>query len=129
MVAEHVGATALPTGRTKGDVDVALRPSADEFPAVVAVLTKHLQVAQPGNWTSTFASFSDPTAPLPLGVQVSIRGSEDDFLVTLRDRMAKDDRLRSEYNRCKETAASGTREDYWQAKNKFLQSVLDDLRG
>lgn len=127
LAVEHVGATALQSGRTKGDVDVAVRPTAEQFPHVVDVLRKHYQVAQQQNWRPTFASFSDTTTALPLGIQVSVRGSDDDFLVAIRDRMIHDEDLRAEYDRCKGAAATGSNEDYWGAKNEFLQRLLQTL--
>lgn len=126
MAVEHVGATALPSGKTKGDVDVALRPSADEFP-MVAVLKSHFEVAQPGNWRPTFASFCDPEARLPLGIQVSALGSEDDVLVAIRDRMIEDEQARKAYDSCKEEAVGGTNDQYWAAKHRFLQRLLAEL--
>ena len=128
LAVEHVGATALPDGLTKGDVDVALRPAAEDFEHVVEVLSAHFEVAQPENWRPTFASFRDPGSRLPLGVQVSVLGSDDDFLVAIRDRMLEDETSRAAYDRCKQAAAAGTDEDYWQAKNQFLQQLVDELR-
>ncbi len=128
LAVEHVGATSLPSGKTKGDVDVALRPSADTFPEVVAILEAHFEVAQPENWRPTFASFSDPEASLPLGIQVSVLGSDDDVLVALRDKLCEDSRARKAYDRCKQEAASATSDEYWQAKDRFLRRLLDELR-
>jgi len=128
MAVEHVGATALPSGKTKGDVDVALRPTADEFPNVVGILKSHFEVAQPENWRPTFASFSDPGARLPLGIQVSVLGSEDDVLVAIRDRLIEDEQARKAYDSCKEEAAGGTSDQYWAAKHRFLQRLLAELR-
>ncbi len=72
----HIGATSLPSGRTKGDVDVNVRVLEDQFAAVVDRLALRLEVAQRENWTPTFASFSAPGYSLPLGVQVTVIGSE-----------------------------------------------------
>jgi GrpB-like predicted nucleotidyltransferase (UPF0157 family) len=124
---EHVGATALPDGQTKGDVDVALRPGAEDFEHVVDVLTAHFEVAQPENWTPTFASFHSSDYELPLGIQVSVLGSDADFLVALRDRMIQDARVRAAYNRCKEEAARGNSAEYWHAKDQFLQPLVDEI--
>src|SRR5262249_15549933 len=55
----HIGATALPTGVTKGDVDVLVRVPAAGFPAAVAALRRDFAVKQPDNWTAEFASFGD----------------------------------------------------------------------
>ena len=87
VCAEHIGATSMPDGVTKGDVDVNLRVERDRFDRVVRSLSDRFVVAQPQNWTGTYASFSDIRSGLPIGIQVTVEGSEDDFLVELRDRM------------------------------------------
>ena len=56
---EHIGATSMPDGITKGDVDINIRVSPNEFPRTVETLRGLFPVAQPDNWTESFASFSD----------------------------------------------------------------------
>jgi GrpB-like predicted nucleotidyltransferase (UPF0157 family) len=121
---EHVGATALPGGTTKGDVDVSLRVAPERFAAAVAALRTRYEVAQPENWTATFASFSAPGYELPLGIQVAARGSADDFLVALRDRMRAEPELARAYDEVKRGAAGAGPEAYWAAKDAFLKAVL-----
>jgi GrpB-like predicted nucleotidyltransferase (UPF0157 family) len=89
----HIGATALPFGHTKGDVDVNVRVEESRFSEMVAALSERVAIAQPGNWSECFASFSTDAYGLPLGVQVTTKGSKDDFLLGLRDRMLADDAL------------------------------------
>jgi GrpB-like predicted nucleotidyltransferase (UPF0157 family)/predicted kinase len=122
---EHIGATSMPDGVTKGDVDVNVRVSADDFPHAVEALRGMFRVAQPDNWTSTFASFSDPHHALPVGLQLTVIGSSDDFLVALRELMRTDAALRHEYDRRKREAASLGPDGYWAAKN----ALLTELRG
>jgi GrpB-like predicted nucleotidyltransferase (UPF0157 family) len=121
---EHIGATSFPDGVTKGDVDVNIRVSPGDFQRVIDRLRSTLPIAQPDNWTSTYASFSDASRALPVGVQVTVIGSPDDFLVPLRDLMTRDAELRSEYDRVKRNAAELGPDGYWTAKNAFLTKVL-----
>src|SRR5262245_49118787 len=86
----HIGATSLPAGHTKGDVDVNVRVEEARFDRLVAALGERLAVAQPENWTPTFASFAADAYQLPLGVQVTVVGSDSDFLLALRDRLRAD---------------------------------------
>jgi predicted kinase/GrpB-like predicted nucleotidyltransferase (UPF0157 family) len=122
---EHTGATSLPDGVTKGDVDLNIRVPAAGFADAVEVLREWFSVSQPENWTTTFASFSDAAHALPVGLQVTVIGSPDDFLVPLRDLMRTDTRLRQEYERCKRSAAGRGPSGYWAAKNALLTDVLD----
>ena len=116
----HIGATALPFGRTKGDVDVNVRVGEADFARVVDLLSARLGVAQSENWTATFASFSAARYALPLGVQVTVIGSADDFLLALRDRLRHDPELLRRYDEAKLAAAGAGQDAYWQAKDQFF---------
>jgi GrpB-like predicted nucleotidyltransferase (UPF0157 family) len=120
----HIGATALPFGHTKGDVDVNVRVDDAHFAAAVESLSARLAIAQPENWTPTFASFSADGYPLPLGVQVTVIGSADDFLLALRDRMRADPDLLQRYDDAKVGSAAAGAEAYWQAKDNVLKELL-----
>jgi GrpB-like predicted nucleotidyltransferase (UPF0157 family) len=122
----HIGATSLPFGHTKGDVDVNVRVDETRFPITVAVLGKRLSAAQPENWSESFASFSAEGYELPLGVQVTSIGSRDDFLLALRDRMRADPSLLRRYDDVKVAAASDSAEAYWRAKDRLLRGILAD---
>jgi GrpB-like predicted nucleotidyltransferase (UPF0157 family) len=119
----HIGATAMPSGRTKGDVDVNVRVVEEQFAPVVEQLSAHLAIAQPENWTTTFASFSAPGYALPLGVQLTVIGSDNDFLLALRDRLRADPELLRRYDQVKAEAAPEGADAYWQAKDRFLQEL------
>jgi GrpB-like predicted nucleotidyltransferase (UPF0157 family) len=114
----------MPDGVTKGDVDVNIRVSQDEFPRTVETLCRHFPVVQRHNWTESYASFADSSRTLPVGLQVTVLGSPDDFLVPLRDLMRRDAELRHEYDRVKRDAAHLGPDGYWAAKNAFLTEVL-----
>jgi len=120
---EHIGATSMPDGITKGDVDVNLRVAPERFDSLVTALSARFDVAQPQNWTGTYASFSGTRRGLPFGIQVTVAGSEDDFLVELRDRMLNDPDLRRRYDEVKRASAPAGREAYWQAKDDFLRRL------
>jgi GrpB-like predicted nucleotidyltransferase (UPF0157 family) len=122
---DHIGATSLPDGFTKGDVDVNVRVSGHQFDPVVARLSEQFDIAQPQNWTATYASFTDDRRALPVGIQVTIRGSEADFLIRLRDRLRHDAQTRRDYNRIKCQTAPAGPDSYWRAKNDFLRRLLD----
>jgi GrpB-like predicted nucleotidyltransferase (UPF0157 family) len=123
----HIGATSLPFGHTKGDVDVNVRVEEAQFPQLVAALRERLAVGQPENWTPGFASFSSDAYRLPLGVQVTSIGSKDDFLLFLRDRMRADPELLRRYDAAKVANATAGAEAYWFAKNELLQDVLAEF--
>ena len=55
----HIGATAIPGSLTKGDVDVLVRVSREDFPAAVAACKGRYAIHQLENWNDDFASFKD----------------------------------------------------------------------
>lgn len=120
----HIGATAMPSGHTKGDVDVNVRVEEAKFNTLVAALRERFDVAQHENWTPTFSSFLTDRYSLPLGIQVTVIGSESDFLLALRDRMLTEPDLLREYDERKLRAAARGAAAYWEAKNSFLQELL-----
>lgn len=120
----HIGATALPFGHTKGDVDVNVRVDRSRFAHTVAALGERLAAAQTANWSEDFASFSTDAYELPLGIQVTSIGSKDDFLLALRDRMRADPSLLRRYDNAKLAAAGRGAEAYWQAKDTLLRQLL-----
>jgi GrpB-like predicted nucleotidyltransferase (UPF0157 family) len=119
----HIGATALPAGTTKGDVDANVRVPAADFDAAVAALRIHFEVAQPESWSAGFASFSTGAYALPLGIQLTAIGSPSDFLLELRDRMRSDPGLLRRYDEVKRDAAPGGAVAYWEAKDRFLREL------
>jgi GrpB-like predicted nucleotidyltransferase (UPF0157 family) len=120
----HIGATAMSFGHTKGDVDVNIRVERADFSAVVAALKERFAVAQPENWTPTFASFSSDRYALPLGIQLTALGSADDHLLSLHERLRADPGLVQQYDEIKRAAAPRGATAYWEAKNAFLQRLL-----
>jgi GrpB-like predicted nucleotidyltransferase (UPF0157 family) len=122
----HIGATSLPFGHTKGDVDVNVRIDRAQFPTVVTALGKRLTPAQPENWSQSFASFAAEGYELPLGVQITSIGSRDDFLLALRDRMLADPSLLQRYDNAKIATASKGADAYWKAKDKLLREILEE---
>jgi GrpB-like predicted nucleotidyltransferase (UPF0157 family) len=123
----HIGATAMPFGHTKGDVDVNVRVAAPDFTNVVELFRRTCRIAQPENWTDTFASFACDGYELPLGIQITQVHSENDFLLALRDRMRSDTALLRRYDDCKLSAAPDGADAYWRAKDAFLRPVISSL--
>ncbi|MFI5356077.1 MAG: GrpB family protein [Opitutales bacterium] len=126
---QHIGSTSIPGTVTKGDIDVAVRVPAADFEPTVASLRSAYEVAQPQNWSATFASFKDDaTGPLPFGVQVMVIGSETDHLVALRDLLIRDPAARARYNEVKQQHDGLDPDTYWQAKDRVIASLLAQLK-
>lgn len=121
---QHVGGTAVPAALTKGDVDLCVRVAGTDFPNAVRALRSVYAIHQPDNWTATYASFKDETpAALPVGVQLTVRGSQDDHFVATRDLLRSDTELLSEYNALKSSHGSDS-ETYRAAKAAFFENLV-----
>lgn len=125
----HIGATAMPFGHTRGDVDVNVRVKEAAFGPLITALRKRFQIAQAESWSPTFASFSTERYPLPLGIQVTVLGSKDDYLLALCERMHAQPEVLREYDDHKLRAAARGATAYWNAKNQFLQALVADYLG
>ena len=128
---EHVGSTAVPGALTKGDVDVLVRVPAENFHTAVEGLSRAYVIHQPQNWTSTFASFTEPEATEPpVGVQLVVSGSvEDAFFGPFRDELIDDPALLAEYNALKQSLDGADYERYTAEKGQFIERVLQRLKG
>jgi GrpB-like predicted nucleotidyltransferase (UPF0157 family) len=121
----HIGATAIPGSLTKGDVDLVLRVPAERFPAIVELLRHRFAIKQPENWTSDFASFGDDNGyELPVGIQVVVMDTNQDFFLFLRDYFTLNPVALDRYNELKRSHVGGGPEAYWKAKDQFLSQIL-----
>ena len=121
----HIGATAIPTAITKGDVDILLRTSQERFSDTISALKRRFVIKQPENWTATFASFGNDTDyELPLGIQVVVADSADDFLLYLHDYFASNPQAVINYNDLKRQSSLLGHEAYWRAKDTFFTNIL-----
>lgn len=121
----HIGATAIPGALTKGDVDVLVLVASESLSQAISVLGQQYAVKQRENWTAGFASFGDDTGyALPLGAQVVVRGSENDFLLYLRDYLTAHRSALEEYNQLKVEHAGADAQRYWEAKDAFFERIL-----
>lgn len=121
----HIGATAIPGALTKGDLDVLMQVAPLQFKAAIIALKQQFDVKQKENWTAEFASFGDDASyELPIGIQVVVKGSKDDFLLFLRDYLIANPDALAEYNRIKISTCEHGTKPYWSAKNEFLTKIL-----
>jgi GrpB-like predicted nucleotidyltransferase (UPF0157 family) len=121
----HIGATAISGALSKGDVDVLVRVSSEDFKLAVDTLKQHFALKQPDHWSAEFASFgNDEGYALPLGIQVVVESSGMDFFLFLRDYFKAGPDAVEEYNALKIAHADEGEEAYWQAKDTFLAEIL-----
>jgi GrpB-like predicted nucleotidyltransferase (UPF0157 family) len=123
---EHVGSTAVPGSLTKGDLDICVIVSGEEFERASRVLTERFEIHQPENWSATLASFTAPSEDgIDVGVQLVPEGSADErHFVGWRDRLRADPELRARYDELKRRHQADGMDAYRAAKQQLIQSFV-----
>ncbi len=120
---EHIGGTAIPNLYTKGDLDINIRvEDKSEFQKAIDLLKSKYEINQPDNWNQAFASFKDDSNfELPLGIQLTIKGTLEDHFIRQRDKLLAEPELVEKYNTLRLQYHEGNMKDYRTAKDSFLR--------
>lgn len=121
---EHVGSTAVPGSLTKGDLDVQVRVAPEHFPLAVETLSRRYAVNDGSISTDTFRAFTDELSDPPLGIQLTVRGSEYDFFWKVRDVLLMNEQYRRDYDALKLAYEGKDMDDYRAAKNRFMEWLM-----
>lgn len=125
---QHIGSTAIPGSITKGDLDINVRVSKNDFDKAIEVLKQLYDVNQPENWNDTFASFKDENnLGIDFGLQLSIKDSKYDDFTKLRDVLINDPNLVQEYNQMKQKYEGKGMDEYRKEKANFFQKLRDKI--
>ncbi len=122
---QHVGATAVPSCLTKGDLDVCVRVEQDAFAACDAALERHFERNAESERSESFSAFLDMAANI--GIQLVTIGSPLDVFATFRDLLLKNPKLLARYNQLKQRYHGKSMTQYRKAKDKFIQSALSSV--
>ncbi|GIM47285.1 hypothetical protein DNHGIG_28340 [Collibacillus ludicampi] len=122
---QHVGSTAIPGTITKGDLDIQVRVTADVFPDAVKTLTKLYELNDGSIQTDCFRAFKDDTFDPPLGVQLTVIGSEHDIFYKIRDVLLNNPMYRKQYNELKRQYEGKDMDDYRSAKRLFFERLME----
>jgi GrpB-like predicted nucleotidyltransferase (UPF0157 family) len=116
-----VGGSSVPGALTRGDIDLHLRVSSDDFSRIASMLKDVFDVVHPEIWASTLATFDVSRDP-PVGLAVTPRGSEHDRRFTRSWQLiAADPGLVQAYNEVKQSAPD---DEYEARKSDFFDMVL-----
>ncbi len=121
---QHVGSTAIPGARTKGDLDIQVRVPRERFAEAESLLAKHYARNEGSDRTPEFASFQDETLPVPLGIQLTVMGGSHDFFSRARDLLLADPERVAEYDALKAKWEGGLMEAYREEKSAFFEKLL-----
>ena len=123
---QHVGSTAIPNSLTKGDLDIQVRVTPEQFPMAVQTLSALYELNEGSVVkTDSFRAFKDDSAVPPLGVQLTVINSEFDFFWKFRDVLLIEEKYRKEYDDLKRNYEGKEMNDYREAKNEFFQRIIE----
>ncbi len=115
------GGSSLEGLLTKGDIDLHLRVTAEQFAEAVERLSEVHDVVHPEIWTRQFATFERPGQP-PVGIAVTVIDSEHDRrFVRTWQRMRSDPAARETYNGLKRAGG-----DVEERKSRFFTSISEE---
>jgi GrpB-like predicted nucleotidyltransferase (UPF0157 family) len=119
---QHVGSTSVPDSLTKGDLDIQVRISEENFLEAIHILEKRYRHNRKNEiWTDGFASFEQYDNPvLPVGIQLTVKDSRYDEFYKMRNLLIKDKSLLKKYNSIKQQCEGKTYAEYRKEKRKFL---------
>lgn len=121
---QHVGSTAIPNSLTKGDLDIQVRVSEFQFNQAVETLSTVYESNDGSIKTNEFRAFKDDANIPPLGIQLTVIGSEFDFFWKFRDVLLQNELFKIEYDNLKREFEGKDMEAYREAKNDFFSKII-----
>ncbi|WP_052088333.1 GrpB family protein [Paenibacillus wynnii] len=98
---QHIGSTAIPGTLTKGDLDIQVRVTQEQFHQTVKDLSILYSINHGSSITETFQAMKDDSTDPPLGIQVTVMGSDFDFFHKIRDVLLRNESYRRKYDQLK----------------------------
>ncbi|MFP7474194.1 GrpB family protein [Niallia taxi] len=121
---QHVGSTAIPKSLTKGDLDIQVRVSYQHFSRAVQILSFLYESNNGSVKTEFFRAFKKDSTIPPLGIQLTVIGSEYDFFWKFRDILLHNEAYRIEYDNLKREFEGKEMDEYRNQKNIFFQKLM-----
>lgn len=120
----HVGATAVPGALTKGDLDICVRVSAEDFHTARDRLRTRYAFNHGSVATDAFQAFETRHDRPAVGIQLTIVDAEFDIFVQLRDRLIADKEALERMNAMKRRMEGAPMETYSEEKNRIIAELL-----
>jgi GrpB-like predicted nucleotidyltransferase (UPF0157 family) len=120
---EHVGSTALPSGLTKGDLDIQVRVAPGDFGAARSKLESAFPLDPENVWGEGAASFKIEDAELPIGIHLTVIDGEFDTQWKYRETLAGRPDLVEEYDDLKRRFDGKSMTAYRKAKGEFFSGL------
>ncbi len=120
----HIGSTAVPGSLTKGDLDVLVQVTCEQFAGADEVIAEHYERNRGSDRTDAFSAFVNTSSTPHLGIQLVVRGSEADVFLQWRDQLRSDTALVLAYDALKRRFEGRKMSEYRNAKSRFIEKYL-----
>ncbi|GGC95397.1 hypothetical protein GCM10007216_27690 [Thalassobacillus devorans] len=121
----HIGSTAVRGSLTKGDVDLQVRVTQEDFEKARNAMLDLYPVNTGSDQTSYFCSFEYGEDVLPVGVQLTVKGTSVDHFYQMTCFFKENPSCTDQYNTLKKRYEGADMEEYRKAKAAFLTEVLE----
>lgn len=124
---EHIGSTAVPGARSKGDLDILALVEPREFAAANTTLGEHFERNEGVAVSNTFAIFKDDSVRPALGIQLAAQGDATLAFIAFRDLLRSDKHILTAYNALKTAYQGRPIGEYKTAKAECIGPALRGL--
>jgi GrpB-like predicted nucleotidyltransferase (UPF0157 family) len=122
---EHVGSSAIPGAISKGDLDIFVGVTQDDFLEAIDLI-KHIGFSEKLNTlrTDSLCMMTSSTYNEDVAVQLVANGSEHESFLEFRDKLRSNPDLVSRYNQLKFDCKGLAHDNYREVKSAFIETVL-----
>ena len=120
----HVGSTGVRGSLTKGDVDLQVRVTQEDFPKAKESLMAIYSLNTGSDQTSFFCAFEKEDEILPVGIQLTVNGSSVDNFRKVTQFFCEHPSYTEAYNHLKMEFEGEDMEEYRNEKSSFIAKIL-----
>lgn len=122
---EHVGSSAIPGAISKGDLDIFVGVTQDDFLKAIDLI-KHIGFSEKLDTlrTDSLCMMTSSTYNEDVAVQLVANGSEHESFLKFRDKLRSNPDLVSRYNQLKRDCKGLSHDNYREVKSAFIETVL-----
>lgn len=124
VMVEHIGASAIPTAISKGDLDIFVGVEAFELERVVQLLVTLGFQEKIDTLRTPELCMLESSSIENVAIQVVANGSEFEFFLIFRDKLRSNMSLVQQYNELKLSCEGLSQDAYRLKKSAFIEQVL-----
>ena len=121
---EHIGASAIPTAISKGDLDIFVGVEAFKLERVVQLLVTLGFQEKFDTLRTPELCMLESSSTKDVAIQVVASGSEFEFFLIFRDKLRSNMSLVQQYNELKLSCEGLSQDAYRLKKSAFIEQVL-----